>query len=211
MLNRGSSVIQSFATNFFKNGIRKNSCVTPAALETYVWLPAIKTRDSSHVVINREILSSKEAKKRFVSKNNKGVDPWGHAAAKVSINGLNKNVPPEIIDALQEGAIRSGLASLKDSKSINSLQAYLSWYPKAALVDGFTQEEEEEWMRGVSVDDTDVNAGKKASLGLFSRKYSADNGNYEADLAGYGHPDSALTFSNELDFTKIIKTCFTLM
>jgi len=211
MLNRGRTVIQPFVTDFFKDRIRQISSATPATLETYVWLPAIKIRDSSHAVIKREILSSRDAKKRFASEDNKGVDPWGHAAAKVSINGLHKDIPPELIDTLQEEAIRSGTASLKDSKSINSLQAYLSWYPKVALTGGFTQEEEKEWIQGVSVDDTDVNAGKKASLGLFSRRYSAANGNYEADLDGYGNPDSALIFSNDLDFTKIIKTCFTLM
>ncbi|MCE3238856.1 MAG: Ankyrin repeat (3 copies) [Gammaproteobacteria bacterium] len=211
MLRRSSSVV----IGFFKKGAREFgfSTIVPAAtMETYVWLPAIKTRDFSGSAIKREILSSRDEKSRFASpKDRKAVDLWGHVSVKVSIGGVHEDGSLELTEAIQEAAIIAKVISLKEAKKINTLQAYLSWYPHTQLTESFIQDEEMESMRSVSVGDLSVNAGKEARIGLFNQKYTVYNNKYESDLVEHGIPDSIFTFSHGLDFSKIIKVCFLLM
>lgn len=182
----------------------------PISLETFVWLPAVKKRNSIRAVVEREVLSTKEAKRRFASENHRGVDPWGHAAAKITVNGSHPSIDPELIATLQEIACDSGV-EFSTAKTINSLQAYISWYPADKLEDSFSEIENIEWMKNISSGDADVDSGKKASLELFKQKHTAFNQNQQADLLGYGKPDSTVNFSRGLNFKNVVKACFLLM
>ncbi len=58
----------------------------PVSIDYIVWRPAIKKRDREHRVISREILSPQEAKRSYAFEK-RGVDPWGHVAARLSLDG----------------------------------------------------------------------------------------------------------------------------
>lgn len=208
---RGRNIFKLFSTSPLEIQNRNLS----TALETFVWLPAIKKQDESTGLIkSRVVLSASEAKRRFaLRERNCLIDPWGHAAARISVNFSAANANDELKEKIQELAIINNAVNLKNSKKINSFQAYFSLYPdfNNPRGGGFSGADQLEWDQGVNTHDPKINQGKARGLYLFNKKYAAVNNTHAADILGYGKPDHHQVFSRGLNFVKIVEKCFEMM
>lgn len=202
-----------FLRHSIPNRGRNFSNTSTGILKTFVWLPAIKTRDSAtQEIISREVLSPSQAKQHF-AQGLRGVDPWGHAAAQIIVDGVDGG-RNEIIEKIQELAVINQVVPLRDASSIRSFQVYLSLYPdynKPGRGRQFTAPEEQEWTERTKTKNQLANDGKALSLTLFNTEYAATNNHYEGDVFTYGAPDSTENFSRGLDFLNIVDTCFKIM
>ncbi len=82
----------------------------------------------------------------------------------------------ELIETIREMAVRTHVASFSDAKKINSMEAYLSWFPGRPDGEQFSSADMKVWEGAVKTDDKELAHGKKMNLRLFDTRSFALKG-----------------------------------
>lgn len=196
----------------------KSLLEAPAILQIRTWPPGIKHKDSSGKVIAVEPMNSLSAKRAFLGFNasHRGsslrMDPLGHASALLTINIRHGDTPRTLIHTI-ESQLKKGNVN---PATINSLEAYVSWFPTAPTAHNTRRtvqlEEELRLLGMINPEDKALMEGKKRLLQFCRDEQEGENSALPYDEHQYGIPSPERIISlTDLDFDKITQECFMML